>query len=134
MSITQEEAHAVVGAAVVKAQELGVRMAISVVDDHGELVASSRMDGMKFGFAMDLSRGKAMATVLWGGRPSGDLAERAALPVFQGVKELYNGKVIYAQGAVPIKKGDEVIGAVGCGGAAPAQDEECAVAGAAAVS
>jgi uncharacterized protein GlcG (DUF336 family) len=131
MSVTLEEAQKVLMAAVAKAKELNTRMAISVVDDHGEVIAIARMDGVQ-GWVVDMCKGKAMASVFWR-QPSGALTERAGSPAMQGLNSIYSGKLVYAQGAVPIKRGDQVIGAVGAGGSRPEQDEEVAKAGVAAL-
>ena len=131
MSITLDEAQKALNASIAKAKELNTRMAITVVDDHGEVLASARMDGVQ-GWVVDMSKGKAMASVFWR-QPSGALTERAGSPAMQGLNNIYSGKLVYAQGAVPVKRGDQVIGAVGAGGARPEMDEEVAKAGAAAL-
>ena len=53
-------------------------------------------------------------------------------PIFQGIKAGEGDHMILSQGAVPIEKEGQIIGAVGVGGGTGEQDEECAVAGAAA--
>jgi uncharacterized protein GlcG (DUF336 family) len=127
-----QEAQKVIESAMAKSQSMGVRMSIAVVDARADLVAVVRMDGVRC-FAPDLARGKAMASALWG-QPSAALAERANNPVHQTVNNLNGGRVVYGQGAVPIMRGSELIGAVGASGAKPEQDEEVAKAGAAALS
>ena len=133
MSISHQEARRILDAAIAKADELGVKVGISVVDDHADLVASIVMGDAGFLFLPQASMGKAMATVVWRGQLSGVLNERAGAPMFQAVNAMYNNKLVYQQGAVPLKRGDELIGAVGAGGASPQQDEEIAAAGAAAL-
>jgi uncharacterized protein GlcG (DUF336 family) len=60
--------------------------------------------------------------------PSGDLAERVKTNPTLSAVYLHN--VIAAQGALPIKLGDEVIGAVGVSGAPGGEkDEACSKAG-----
>lgn len=121
MSITLEEAQKALMAGVAKAKELNGKFAIAVLDDHAEVVAIARMDGVQ-GWVVDMAKGKAMASVFWR-QPSGALSERAGSPAFVGLNSIYSGKIVYAQGAVPVKRGDVVIGAIGAGGAAPANDE-----------
>jgi uncharacterized protein GlcG (DUF336 family) len=53
--------------------------------------------------------------------------------MFVAVNKVYGERLFYQQGAVPIKRGDVVVGAVGVGGAASQQDEDIAAAGAAIV-
>lgn len=131
-SITLEEAQKAITAGLAKAKELNAgRFAIVVVDDHGEVVASARMDGVA-GWVVAMATGKAMASTFWR-QPSGALSERAGSPAMVGLNNIYNGKIVYVQGAVPVKRGDTVIGAVGAGGAASANDELVAQAAAATI-
>lgn len=131
MGITLQEAQKVIDAAIAHCQSIGLRMSVAVLDEHGDLVASARMDGSR-PFTPDVARGKALATALWR-QPSAALAERAASSVGQLVNHLYGNRVVYGQGAVPIMRGDEFIAAVGASGARPEQDEEVARAGASAL-
>ena len=133
MSITLAEAQKAIDASIAKAEELGVTVAVAVLDDQARIVLVARMDGARFHFLPEAAQGKAMATVLWGGQHSGALQERAAMPIMDAVKEMYGGKVIYQQGAVAVKRGETVIGAVGAGGASGQQDEDIAAAGAAVI-
>lgn len=125
MSITHEDALAALQAGVARAEELGIRVAIAVVDDHADLVAMIRMSDVRFLFLTQAAQGKAMASVVWG-QPSGALTERAGAPIMTATNTVYHGQLFYQQGAVPIKKDGKVIGAAGVGGASPAQDEEVA--------
>ena len=133
MSIDHHEIRRILDAAIAKAEELGIKVGISIVDDHGSLVGSIVMAGAGFLFLPQASAGKAMATVVWRGQPSGVLNERASLPMFQAVNAMYDNKLVYQQGAVALKRGNELVGAIGAGGASPEQDEEVATAGAAAL-
>ena len=63
------------------------------------------------------------------GIPSGDLAERADKPVMRALMEFENGYFIPQQGAVPIKQGEKLLGAVGVSGASSRDDETVALAG-----
>lgn len=133
MSITHEEAQSILNSCLAKAEALGVVVAIAVVDDHAELVGLLRMSEPLYPFLPQAAQGKAMATVVWRGQPSGSLTERAGAPLMQAVNKVYGDKLFYQQGAVPIKRGEQVIGAVGVGGASPQQDEDIASTGAAAI-
>jgi glc operon protein GlcG len=134
MSITHQQAQSALNASIAKAEEMGVTVAIAVVDDHADLVALMRMGSSRFLFLPQAAQGKAMATVVWRGQLSGALTERAGTPMMQAVNKTYGDRLFYQQGAVPIKRGDQVIGAVGVGGASPQQDEEIAIAGASAIA
>ncbi len=134
MAISHEDALQILNASIDKAKELGVAVGISIVDANGQPVASIRMSDVQFQWLSEVSAGKALATVYWRGTPSGELAERAGNPLFAWVKEHYNQRLVYAKGAVAIKQGGAVIGAVGVGGASQEQDEEIARAGASVLS
>jgi glc operon protein GlcG len=128
-SISLEEANRIIEASTAKARELGHNMAVAVVDTEMSLVALARMDGT-VGFAPDIVRGKAMATVVTNGMPSGAAAERFPDRLREPVSAMYGGRVAWLQGAVPIKREGVIIGAVGAGGGPPDQDEIVAQAGA----
>ena len=77
-----------------------------------------------------VAQGKAAASAGFG-RPSGALA--ADSPVIQAIIAPLGGRMLPAQGAVPIYKNGELVGAIGGSGATAQQDEECAQAGGAAL-
>lgn len=118
------EALKALDAAVANAREAGVSLSCAVVDVHGDLVAFVRMDDAAF-LTASLAQGKALASALFG-RPSADLAGMAASPFFASVNASMQNRIVPAQGAVPIVHEGRVIGAVGCSGGAPAQDEAAA--------
>lgn len=104
--------------------------AIAVVDDGGHLLAFARLDGTFTG-SPNISIGKARTAALFK-KPTKDFEDiinkgrftMTALPDFTPL-----------QGGVPIKVGDQVVGAIGVSGAKSAQqDEEVALAGAAALA
>ena len=124
MSITLEEAEKVVLAGKAEAEKMGVRVSIAVVDARGDLKAAVRMDGVGW-FTSDVARAKAFASANFG-VPSGDLTGRADLPVFRSLVAMQGGHLVLGQGAVPIKRDDQVMGAVGVSGATAQEDEEIA--------
>ena len=132
-SITLAEAQKAVDAALAKAKDLGYKVAVAVVDTETSLVALVRMDGTN-PFTPDVVRGKAVATVVTRGTPSGVAAERFPASLRDHVSGLYGGRVTWVQGAVALKRGDTLIGAIGVGGGPPEQDEVMAMAGAAALA
>ncbi len=127
MAITLAAAERILQAAKKKALEMGVKVGISVVDPRGDLLAMVRLDGALWRTA-PISRGKAFASVAFG-VPSGELADRANNPVMRALMQMEDGQIIPQQGAVPIKHGNELIGAIGVSGAASQEDEEIARAG-----
>jgi len=127
MSMSHDDALKALQAGIAKADELGIKVAIAIVDDHADPVAGVRMTDVRFLFLPQAAQGKAMASVVWG-QASGVLNERAATPMMQATNSIYHGQLVYQQGAVPVKKDGRVIGAVGAAGASPQQDEEVAAA------
>lgn len=131
-SLTLDESLRMLEAARAKAAEIGVRVAIAVLDPRGDLVALHRMDGALWR-SVPISQGKAAASAAWDA-PSGDLADRWDQPVVRALSMMEQGRIIPWQGALPVRRPDgAMIGAIGVSGARPAQDEEVAAAGLAAL-
>src|SRR3978361_1976150 len=129
--VTLAEARRIIVAAEKKAEEIGQPMNIAVVDSGGNLVAHVRMDNAWIG-SIDISINKAwtarafdIATKdLAGNSQSGDQ--------FFGIHVSNHGRVMIFAGGIPLKRGDEVVGAVGVSGGLGKQDQAVAEAGAAA--
>jgi len=132
MTITLQEAEKVLQAARQQATSMSIKVSIAVVDRRGDLVVLARMDDAGY-FTPDIARGKAVVSGSFGA-PSAAFAERAAMPIFQTLNQMNQNRMVFHQGAVPILKGGNVIGAIGVSGATSEQDEEVAKAGAAMIS
>lgn len=130
--MTLKEAQKIIEGAISKAESLGIKMAICVVDSQADLVASVRMDGVQ-AYVLDNVRGKAMVSALYK-IPSGDLAEKAAMPEFSTMNYKYGGRLLFRKGGIPIVIDGELIGAAAAGGGRGEQDEEVAKAGIAEIS
>ena len=126
-TISQKQIMDALGAGLEEADKRGVVVGISIVDSGANLVGSIRMAGSGYQWLCDDSRGKAMATVVWQGTPSGELQERAGSPMMTWLNSHYGGKLNYLKGAVPIMKDGQIIGAAGAGGAPLADDEAIAI-------
>lgn len=122
-----EQAQQALNASVANAKHQGVALSCAVVDVRGDVVALVRMDDAGF-LTTTLAQGKAMSSALFG-RPSADLARMGASPFFASLNASTGNHMIPAQGAVPIIRNRRVIGAIGCSGGAPQQDEAAAKAG-----
>ncbi len=130
-SLTLEGARRVIAGAQSEARKVNAPGGvIAVVDDGGNLVALERLDGT-FAAGASVSIGKARTAVQFK-RPT---------RVFEEI--IRNGRTPMLalddftplQGGIPITVDGEIVGAVGVSGAASAQqDEELAIAGAAAIS
>jgi uncharacterized protein GlcG (DUF336 family) len=98
-----------------------------VVDAGGRLVAFGRMNNAIWAGVYG-SQGKAVASAAFG-RASGEMQARADQPTPRGIAARSGGEMIMGQGAVPIVRNGEVIGACGVGGGTSQEDEDCARAG-----
>src|SRR5436309_10343696 len=113
--MTLADAKRIISAAERKAQEIGQPMNVAVVDAGGNLVAHVRMDGAWFG-SVDISINKA-----WTSRAfdiaTKDLAELSQSgDQFFGIHASNRGRVMIFAGGIPLKRGGQVVGAVGVSG------------------
>ncbi len=126
--ITLSDARRVIAAAEKKAEEIGQPMNIAVVDAGGNLVAHVRMDRAWFG-SVDISINKA-----WTARAfdisTKELAELSQSgDQFFGIHASNRGRVMVFAGGIPLKRGSEVVGAIGVSGGLGKQDQAVAEAG-----
>lgn len=128
---TLSESQKALDASVAEARRLGVSLSCAVLDVRGDLVALVRMDDASF-LTVSLAEGKALSSALFG-MPSSALGRMAASPFFASLNASVQNRMVPAQGAVPIVREHRVIGAIGCSGGAPPQDEAAAKAGLAAL-
>lgn len=105
-----------------KAKELDIKVTTVVVDEHGVVVALSRMDGA-FYISPKFATMKAYTSAMLG-LPSGDIAQYAAegKPYF-GINAAFSHELITLAGGLPIKDGEKVIGGVGVGGSLDVNDD-----------
>ena len=113
-----------------KAAELGVKVSIAVVDSHGDIVALERMQGA-VSLSPRIATGKGSAAAVFM-RPTSEFEPRIQQnPTFwAGVSSMTAGSMLFGRGGVPMKKGGEVVGAIGVRGATSEQDEMIAQAAA----
>lgn len=132
-SLTYAGAQAAVAAAIARASELGVCVNVAVTDPGGVVLAFARMDGA-FAFSGGIAIDKARTVCGFGGVPSDALYDAIAgePPVRDGIAG--RAEVAAFSGGVPVRVGDDLVGAVGVSGASAEQDKDCASAGAAAVT
>lgn len=126
--ITLAEARKIIAAAEKEAQEIGQPMNIAVADAGGNLIAHVRMDKAWLG-SVDISIKKA-----WTARAfdisTKELGEASQSgDQFFGIHASNNGKVMIFAGGIPLKRGGEVVGAVGVSGGSGKQDHAVAEAG-----
>lgn len=126
--ITMQQARAAVDAARSKADELGVRMNIAVVDAGANLKAFARMDGAWLG-SVDISIKKAR-TARFFDMPTGEIGKlsQPGGPLYN--IEHSNDGLITFPGGIPLKAADgTVIGAIGVSGSTVENDHTVAEAG-----
>ncbi len=126
-TVTTAQATAILDAAQEKAESMGIKQNIAVVDAGANLLAFRRMDGAWLG-SIDIAITKAK-TARFFDMPTGDLGELS-----QPGKSLYgiehsNGGLISFPGGIPLMDGDGVIGAVGVSGSSVEDDHAVAQAG-----
>ncbi|PSO43492.1 hypothetical protein BRC19_00290 [Candidatus Saccharibacteria bacterium QS_5_54_17] len=121
-------------AATEKADELGIKITVSVVDEHGVATLTERMDGALH-ISPEFATTKAYTSAVLGlstqdiGQYSGEGGP------FYGVSSAFGGKIMVIAGGIPVKRNGEVIGGIGVGGSYDVnQDVECATAAVSAIS
>lgn len=120
-------AEAVLAAAEAKANADGLRVVIAVVDPWGEVVALRQTEGAQIAssrVAVDKARTAAIFV-----RTSREMEEQVTNGRL-GALALHSASCLI--GGIPLKVGDEVVGAVGTSGETPDEDEAVSIAGAAA--
>jgi len=122
--LTLKDAHAAIQRGVAKAEELGFKVAVAVVDEAGHLVACDRMDGALW-VTPEIARAKANAAAAF--RATTDDLERrfaTARALFAGnVASLGDYKFVFGRGGIPLVAGDRIVGAVGVSGAVPPDND-----------
>ncbi len=129
MALTLEDSDRMVKAAITKAKEININLSVAVCDGGGHLLAFNRMESCIW-ISASVAQGKAVAACGLG-RPSGEIA--ADSPVIQAIMATQGGRMVPAQGALPIRQNGQVVGAIGGSGGTAQQDEDCARAGLAAL-
>lgn len=129
MPLKLDEAQDVIARAHSKARSLGIRVTVAVVDEGGLLIALGRMDGAP-PLSPQVAEAKAVGAAMLN-RDGASLAELAKdRPGFFSVADrLVRVPIVPGLGSVLIKRGGNVLGAVGVSGGRPEQDLECAEAG-----
>ena len=120
----------IVGAARQAAEELGVPMAIAVVDAGRHPVVMLRMDGA-LPVAVDTVLAKACTAVHFG-CPTGEVldAARTNPTVYDSFLTATPDPMVYSRGGIPLRVDGVLVGAVAASGADGDLDEQVAGAGA----
>ena len=123
-------AQTIANAALDKCKEMGFKVSVTVVDRAGLAIVMLRGDGA--GLHTPEGSDRKAYTARTFRTPSADFVKRLASdPAVAGLKQYR--RVIALDGGLPIKVGDDVVGAVGVSGS-PGKDDECSKAGIAKVA
>jgi uncharacterized protein GlcG (DUF336 family) len=109
-----------------EASSRGLALAIAVVDDGGNVVASARMDGAALG-AMPLAVGKAYTAILWD-TPTGAFTASTQPGGDDWGWNATDPRIVVYAGGVPLHADGALVGGVGASGATAAEDEACVLA------
>ena len=124
-TVSLADARRVIDAGEKKAEELGQPANLAVVDSGGNLVAHIRMDGAWIG-SVDIAVNKAFTARAFD-LSTADLAGNAQPGgQFYGIDQSNHGRVMIFAGGVPLRDGDDIVGAVGVSGGSGDQDRTIA--------
>jgi uncharacterized protein GlcG (DUF336 family) len=123
--MTAAVARRLADAALAEARDIGVPMAVAVVDRGGNLVLAERMDDAQV-VSLPLAIDKAW-TALSCQAPTDDWAASTS-PGGEdwGMSTALGGRIVVLPGGLPVTAGQHVIGGVGVSGGYGQQDKRCA--------
>lgn len=127
--ITIAQAQMAISAAMSKAEKNNWKVAITILEPNGQLVAFAKMDGTQYG-SVDISRAKAKTAALLK-RPSKfyeNSVNDGTTPETLSLLSLIGD--VASDGGLPLIYDGEIIGAIGVSGALSSQDGQVAKAGA----
>ena len=125
-TISYESAAAMVAAAVAKAEELGCKQSVAVVDDGGNLKAFGRMDGAPL-LGVEGCQRKAFTALFGVGTQDLYKAIKDDQSLVVGLSHFSRATMV--GGGLPIVVDGEVIGGIGVGGGTVDEDVACSQAG-----
>lgn len=124
--ITLDKAKKALEASEQKAKELGSAVTTVIVDEHGSIIAASRMDGAipispKFAYS------KAFTSANLGMPSEGIGAYACEGKPYFGINTILGGEITPIAGGIPVKMGNKLVGGIGVGGSMDvSQDSQCA--------
>ncbi len=121
--LTLDEATGLTTAAQHAAADLGVPMSFAVMDAAGHLLSFARMDGAPW-VSADVAQGKAWTAAAYGTPSAAQKDKMEPMPNFAAaITAMTHGKFTPQIGAVPVFRGETLLGAVGASGGTGEQDE-----------
>ena len=120
--ITLDNAKKALEASEKKAKALGTAVTTVIVDDHGSIIAVSRMDGA-IPISPRFAYTKAYTSASLG-MPSEELGPgaREGKPYY-GINTLFGGELTPMAGGLPVAIGGKLAGGIGVGGSADTQED-----------
>ena len=123
MSLSLEVAEKMLQVAKARAVEMACSVSVAIVDSDGYVIAVCRMDGvdpLEVTAAIDMAYTAAMF------RASGDkILPLASKPWFQSLVVSTRGKLVPAEGEMPIEIGGSIVGGIAAAGGTAEQDVAC---------
>ena len=126
-NVTQEQAHKAATAALAEARKINVPMAVTVVDNAGQLVLFDRMDNTQTG-SIAVSQDKAVSAAMFR-RPTKAFQDAVA-GGGAGLRILTLRGANAVEGGLPLMVDGKIIGGIGVSGGSAEQDGGGAKAGA----
>ncbi len=129
-NVNLEQARKVVAAAEAEARKNGWPVAITVVDNAGQLVLFQRMDNTQTA-SVQVAQDKAVSAAMYR-RPT-KVMQDAMAGGGAGMRFLNLKNASVVDGGIPLTVDGKIVGAIGVSGVAADQDGQCAAAGVAAL-
>lgn len=127
-NIELDTAKELIDAAERRAEEMGLKMVVTVANSEGNLVAQHRMDGAWLA-SVNISRNKAYTAVALK-QPTDALAEPSQPgESLYGLQTTDDNRIVVFGGGFPLRRDGEIVGAIGASGGEVEQDMEVAQAG-----
>merc|ERR1712059_207336 len=128
VELTRVATEKILAAAVIKSEELGVNMNISVVDNGANLVGFIRMDGAWLG-SVDISMKKAKTAVFF--QMDTDIIGSLSQPggSLFGIEHSNQGLITFPGGCPILNKAGKQVGGIGVSGSSVENDKAVAQAG-----
>ena len=123
MSLSLEITEKMLQVAKAKAVEMGCSVSVTIADSDGYVIAVCRMDGvapLEVNASIDMAYTAAMFRA-----PGAKILPIASKPWFQSLVISTRGKIVPAEGEMPIEIGGSVVGGIAAAGGTAEQDVAC---------
>lgn len=128
-TVSLDDARRIIAAGERRAEEISQPMNIAVVDRGGNLVAHARMDDAWVGsIAIAIDKAYTSRAFDISTQELAELSQSGGQ--FFGIHTTNGGRIVIFAGGIPLKRGGEVVGAVGVSGGMADQDQSVAEAAA----